>query len=402
MFNVRAHCGNPPFTLSSLFTEDKSGGVFQWFEGQKIHPSANARAAIRKACELLSIGVGDEILAPAYNCGSEIDPLIDCGADVCLYRVNRDMTINLSDVERRITKRTKAVYVTHYFGFPQPEIESLARVCRKRGLYLIEDCALSLFSQLNGRKLGTFGDLAVFCFYKFFPTIGGGALVVNNSSLTGNPKFQEPVPAGFVWRAVMRSMLAAFVGSSSRSRVKKFAKRYFNSNSIPQNADRNIGGKRGGKLLPDMPAHYYFNRKFRNASISRLTSRALGSFSVANSIQTRRENFQTYLEVLQAHEGVISVFNRLPDGVCPLSFPVLLEDRDYVCEKLIEIGISVTPWWKGFHKSLDWEEFDTERMLKERVLALPLHQYMDRRHITYICQQIHRFCSKPGPMRELA
>ena len=149
---ISRQCLDPPMGAASLVIRDRAGGVFGWFDERTLFPSVNTRAAIFKACGLLSLGQGDEILAPAYNCGSEIDPLLRSGATVSLYRVDRNTNIDLADIERRITGRTKAIYVTHYFGFPQPQIMALKALCERGGIFLIEDCALALFS-----KLATFG-----------------------------------------------------------------------------------------------------------------------------------------------------------------------------------------------------------------------------------------------------
>src|SRR5262249_25806204 len=70
------------------------------------------------------------------------------------------------------------LFVIHYLGWPQP-ISELASLCRRRGIILVEDCALSLLSEVDGRPLGTFGDYAIFCLYKTLPVPNGALLVAN-------------------------------------------------------------------------------------------------------------------------------------------------------------------------------------------------------------------------------
>src|SRR5204862_512234 len=79
------------------------------------------------------------------------------------------------------TSGCRVLYVIHYLGWPQPILE-LRELCKERGIVLIEDCALSLLSQFNGRPLGTFGDYSVFCLYKTLPVPNGGMLIQNGTA----------------------------------------------------------------------------------------------------------------------------------------------------------------------------------------------------------------------------
>lgn len=379
---------NPSFSPLSLFLKDPAGGVVPWFHDQEVNFCVNARSAIRKTCDLFGLVPGDEALAPAYNCGSEIDPFFDCGASVRLYRVDRNLLIDLSDLEKRITERTKVVYVTHYFGFPQPEIEKIAAMCKRRGLFLIEDCALALFSKLDDRRLGSFGDVSVFCFYKYFPVIGGGALIVNNSGLKGRTEFSNMAPAGFVWKSIARETLYNLFGVGNVSRFAKMARNYvpFRKYVTLDESTNNLE-YRYSKKLPNIPVQYYFDPMYRNASISRLTERSLRYYSISNTIEKRRSNFLTYLKLFQ-NSKIECIYNDLPDGVCPFAFPVVVRMRDQICDHLNEFGIPTTPWWKGFHQRLDWTDFSETMALKEEVLALPLHQYLEQAHVAEIAERL--------------
>ena len=93
-----------------------------------------------------------------------------------MYRVDRNARIDMTDLVARITSRTKLVYVTHYFGRPA-EIEDLVALCRERNIKLLEDCALSLFSDTTG----SLGDAAIFSFRKSLPACAGGALALHDA-----------------------------------------------------------------------------------------------------------------------------------------------------------------------------------------------------------------------------
>jgi perosamine synthetase len=108
-------CGPPWASLRQVLGMTAAQGVESWLSGARIYYVHLGRVAVRYACELLGIDKGDEILAPAYNCGSEVDPLLCSGASLNLYRVDHTASIDLNDLEERISKKTRAIYVTHYF-----------------------------------------------------------------------------------------------------------------------------------------------------------------------------------------------------------------------------------------------------------------------------------------------
>ena len=143
------------------------------------------RYAISLMCRLLGIGLGDEVLVPSYNCGAEIDPYISLGARAVFYRVDNRAIMDVEDVMRRVTPSTRLIHVTHFFGWPQ-RITDLADWCKRKGLYLLEDCALALFSKGSGDAIGKSGDAAMYSFVKSLAAPDGGALVINNKDLLQN------------------------------------------------------------------------------------------------------------------------------------------------------------------------------------------------------------------------
>ena len=107
---------------------------------------------------LLETNPGLTVLAPDYNSGNEILAMRAAGAGLHYYPVPRDMTLDPDEVERYCrVYNPDLLYVIHYAGWPQPMPE-LVELCRRRGMLLVEDCALSLLSERSGRPLGSFGD----------------------------------------------------------------------------------------------------------------------------------------------------------------------------------------------------------------------------------------------------
>lgn len=97
--------------------------------------------------------------------------------------VARDVTDEIELVckhSRKITKKTKAIYAIHEWGFPVQNIEELREYATKKGVVLIEDCAHSITTSINGKRIGTFGDYTIYSFSKVFSVQYGGMLLGMN------------------------------------------------------------------------------------------------------------------------------------------------------------------------------------------------------------------------------
>jgi perosamine synthetase len=128
------YCGSLGLELRQLFTQHDKNNIISWFENKKVIYFHKTRSAIRYACDVLAIESGDKILAPSCNCGAEIDPLFKSGATVSFYRVDEAGLIDTEDIQKRIDAKTKMIYITQYFGFPQPQTK-IKKICNERDIY---------------------------------------------------------------------------------------------------------------------------------------------------------------------------------------------------------------------------------------------------------------------------
>jgi perosamine synthetase len=381
-------CGLPGIGLGDIVGPKKTAeGLTSWFWDVPLYFTHKGRIAIRKACELMSIKPGDEVLMPAYNCGSEVDPVIKSGATVILYRVDRSSMTDVDDLQLRITKKTKAIYVTHYFGFPQP-IARIREICEAHSIYLIEDCALSLFSSNGSAKLGTIGDIAVFSLTKALPVPDGGVLVANNAALIKEPWLLRR-PSQLAILMAMIPLLKSHVMKRWSSDVITYPLYVLmllmlraKSASVQQR--RNLHAGTGPEMLPGM----YYNERMSNRRLSFITKRILLSCDAELIISKRRQNFTSMLSLFKPYDFIEPLFKELPPGVCPLYFPVLVDNRDELASKLYELGIDARAWWKGYHRGLPWKNFPEACSLKNRLLALPVHQDLSLDDIAYVVDNL--------------
>jgi UDP-4-amino-4-deoxy-L-arabinose-oxoglutarate aminotransferase len=133
----------------------------------------------------LGIGPGDEVIVPSWTFAATAHVVCWTGAKPVFCDAEYDTcNIDLEDMEKKITKKTKAVIPVHYAGYPC-EMDLLMDIARKNGLYVIEDAAHIVGGSFKEKKIGLWGDITVFSFYatKNLACGEGGMAVSKNQSL---------------------------------------------------------------------------------------------------------------------------------------------------------------------------------------------------------------------------
>ena len=122
---------------------------------------SSGTAALHLALLALEIGEGDEVVIPSFVCPALLNAIRYVRATPVLADINREaFNIDVRDLERRLTGKTRAIIVPHMFGLPA-DIDDITAL----GIPVIEDCAQSLGSRYRGAPTGSFGVLSVFSFY---------------------------------------------------------------------------------------------------------------------------------------------------------------------------------------------------------------------------------------------
>jgi dTDP-4-amino-4,6-dideoxygalactose transaminase len=163
---------------------------------------ANGTDALTVALRALGVGAGDEVVVPAFSFFATVEAVLLAGgtpvfADIDPATYNLDVV----DAERRLSPRTVGVIGVHLYG--RPFAAALPELCRRRGLWLLEDAAQAHGARSRGRRVGTLGELAAWSFY---PTKNLGAYG-DGGAISGHDA-----------AAVGRARLLANHGQSSRYR----------------------------------------------------------------------------------------------------------------------------------------------------------------------------------------
>lgn len=147
---------------------------------------ANGTDALEIALRAVGCGPGSEVVTVANAGGYTTTACIAAGATPVFADIEDDtLEMSLASLERALSPRTRAVVITHLYGY-MAEVGALAALARSRGVAVIEDCAQAHGAMLGGRRAGSFGDLACFSFYptKNLGALGdGGAIVTNDGEL---------------------------------------------------------------------------------------------------------------------------------------------------------------------------------------------------------------------------
>lgn len=147
---------------------------------------ANGTDAIYIVLKMLGIGNGDEVITTAVSWISTSETISQAGARPVFVDIDPDYyTIDPSQIESKITPKTRAVIPVHLYGQPAA-MTQIKALCDKYRLHLIEDCAQAHFAETDGKLIGSFGLAATFSFYpgKNLGAYGdAGAILTNDEEL---------------------------------------------------------------------------------------------------------------------------------------------------------------------------------------------------------------------------
>lgn len=346
------------------------------------------RNAVYHGAGALGLKPGDEVLFPSYHSGTEAAPLLHLGCKLCFYRVDRALEIDVEEIESLIGPRTKAIYAIHFFGFPAP-IEQLRRLADAHRLYLIEDVALGLLGHVDGRSLGTWGDISIFCMYKSLPVAAGGLLAVNNRAI---PLPQQPRGGRLYSELNLTAKRLVHHWDLHGGPVGRLARRAveccFRASHVKDN------------FALESPEELNFDPDLLDCGMGRLTRHLLRWLDYGSIVQRRRANYAWLADRLKA-TGVVLVRDDLPPGAVPLFLPILVEDKFGAVAALAAVGVEAIPVWGVHHDYLPCGMFPGTEFLVDHAVEIPIFQDLTERHLERIARAVID-CAKWPQFADLA
>ena len=148
--------------------------------------------ALTIALRALGIERGDEIITVSFTFVSTVDCVVHNGGMPVFIDIEPESyTIDIRQIEKAITKKTKAIIPVHLYGHPA-DMDPILKTAEKHGLYVIEDAAQASGAEYKGKKVGSLGHVACFSFYpsKNLGAYGdGGTIVTNDQEIAEKVKF---------------------------------------------------------------------------------------------------------------------------------------------------------------------------------------------------------------------
>jgi dTDP-4-amino-4,6-dideoxygalactose transaminase len=169
--------------------------VKQFEEDLKAYCSAphalalsSATAGLHLVLQALKFRPGDEVITTPMTFAATLNTIVLTGGKPVLVDVEPDTyNMDVRQIEKKITKRTRAVLPVHFAGLPV-DLDPLYELARKHGLRVIEDAAHAIGTEYKGRRIGSFGDVQVFSFHpnKNMTTGEGGCVVTRDENMAGD------------------------------------------------------------------------------------------------------------------------------------------------------------------------------------------------------------------------
>jgi dTDP-4-amino-4,6-dideoxygalactose transaminase len=318
---------------------------------------SSGTAALHLACLAAGVGEGDEVIVPSLTFVACASAIRSAGARpvLCDIRGPHDLNLDIGDVERRITARTRAVIAVHLFGYPA-DVRALRDLCDARGLILIEDCAQAIGAVVeeDGRQVGTVGQLGAFSFFsKKQLCVGEGGMVTTADEALAH-------------------------------RVRLLRSHAMTSSTW----DRHRGHNPAYDIV-DVGFNFRLDEPRAALGLSRLNR-------LERDIATRRGLARAYRERLGDVPGVELIWNAQDvERSSHFAFAILLDDRaarDRFRAALRERAIQTT-WYPAVHTLSEYRDGRSQRLPRateaaDRHCALPLSSTMDTTALDLVVEAV--------------
>lgn len=179
----------------------------------------SGHAALTAALVAMGVGPGDQVIVPAYTYIATAMAVVAAGAIPVIAECDDTLTISPADIEKKITKHTKAIIPVHIQSFPC-NMKSIMEIAKKHNLFVLEDACQADGGSFMGKRLGTIGDAGAlsFNYYKIVSCGEGGALLTDNREIFERALiYQDSSAVAFFGNQMEDFSTEAFCGNEYRS-----------------------------------------------------------------------------------------------------------------------------------------------------------------------------------------
>jgi len=229
-----------------------------------VVPCSSGSAAIHLGLIACGIGPGDEVIVTPNTDSGSVLGIIEEGAVPVFCDCAETLQPTLESVKARVTKRTKAVVVIHLAGYPAP-VDEIVAFCRSKGIGVVEDCAQSWGTKLNGQMVGSFATAGAFSTndFKHISTGDGGFVALRDADLyrrvsNYSDKHYDRLFDGSLRQAHhgMNYRMSELQGAVAVAQLEKVDKITSNHHALGQRLERGLKSLRGAHMIPTVPDAY--------------------------------------------------------------------------------------------------------------------------------------------------
>ena len=170
-------------TRKNFYVRDFEKKMSKYFKVKNCLAVSSGTAAIKIALKSIGVKQGDHIITQSFNFIATIEAILDCGAKPIIVNIDETLNLDVDELEKKITKKTKAIIPVHMLG-AACNMSKISKVSKKYKIPIIEDCCEAIGGTYNNKFLGTIGDLGIFSFDhgKIITTGEGGMIISNNKN----------------------------------------------------------------------------------------------------------------------------------------------------------------------------------------------------------------------------
>ncbi|MCM8787198.1 MAG: DegT/DnrJ/EryC1/StrS aminotransferase family protein [Candidatus Omnitrophica bacterium] len=322
-------------------------------------------SALNLALLSLNLKKQDQIITTPFTFCATVNSIIHAGAKPIFADIDREtFNIHPQEIEKKITKKTKAILIMHYGGLPC-DMDAILEISKKYKLVIVEDAAHALGSQYNGKKIGSFSTISCFSFHatKNITTGEGGAIATNEKKIFD-----------FVNKA------------------------YFHGIDIQS------WQRKGSWFYKVIYPGFKYNLSDILAAIGLEQIKQLDIF-----IKKREKIANIYTEAFKKNEFIsyqkVSANKRDSYYLYPilLNLEKLSIDRNFFIEKLQKKGINTSvhfipiykhPAYKKFFTKDDLKQLRNTEYVYQRIVSLPIYPLLTQNQINYIISSINDIIKK--------
>ena len=296
----------------------------------------------------LKLKKGDEVITASNTAIPTISAIVNSGATPRLVDINDDYLMNINDVKKSISKKTKVIIPVHLYGKPC-DMNELLKISKKNNIHIIEDCAQAQGAKFNNKFVGTFGTFGCFSFYptKILGAYGDGGFI-----LTNKRKFYEEVKK------------IRFYGIDTVNKKNKFYNKYYS----------NINGV--NSRLDEINS-YLLDFKLKK---------------VDSFIQKRRKLAKVYQKLLENTSLFLPQISKIHFEVFHL-YTVYHPKRDFIIHELKKKGIQtrvIYPYpihkMKAYKNYFIKKKFEKSEIKSKGIFSLPLYPELKETEVKKICK----------------